>query len=373
MAIQVLQQPAEISFAGNPIIVKAKTTLTGKTFLRVKLNCLVKAYRESEEISYSEDYSYEVASDGIAKFNISSTIQTALERCIEQDSDGNTITQKMYAAKFQLTYKEIYLEDVVEVEEGQTTSEEYKAILGRLTEYESLNMSGIDASSILGAGRILSRKPAGEMIPLGEDIYLPVVDTVSDTVGYHLRQGESQSDYTVFTGGILVPKSIVIPTKGLSIGQVTAGASFEEGKPKYITKPRQDMRHFVFTNSFGLLENITAITKEALEYSIDSNLYVIPREVGYRTNTQVMNFMSTPFATLKMTSGYVSHEWAEWYLNEFLTTRHVWMKLGSRYVPVSIIPEEKNELYDSSKPGLAAISFTVRYSFNGGTLNSFVR
>jgi hypothetical protein len=37
MAIQVLQQPPQIAFAGDPIVVKAKTTLSGKTFLRIKI------------------------------------------------------------------------------------------------------------------------------------------------------------------------------------------------------------------------------------------------------------------------------------------------------------------------------------------------
>lgn len=48
MAIQVLQQPPQIAFAGDPIIVKVKTTLSGKTFLRIKITVNATAFAASE-------------------------------------------------------------------------------------------------------------------------------------------------------------------------------------------------------------------------------------------------------------------------------------------------------------------------------------
>ena len=133
MAIQVIQQPASISFAGDPIIVKAKTTLTGKTFLRIKLKCDVTAYRNSEQHTFSEPYSFEVASDGVATFNVGSTVKTALSRVIVQSADSGEVEQTMYAAKFKLTYKEAFIDGMIEIEEGQVVSEEYHAIPGSLT------------------------------------------------------------------------------------------------------------------------------------------------------------------------------------------------------------------------------------------------
>ena len=124
MAIQVVQQPGAISFAGDPIIAKVKTTLTGKTFLRVKLKCDVTVFRNSEEHTYSEPYSFEVAADGIAEFNVGSTIQTALARYIIQTANNGEMEQTMYAAKFKLTYKEAYIEGMTEIEEEEITSEE---------------------------------------------------------------------------------------------------------------------------------------------------------------------------------------------------------------------------------------------------------
>ena len=373
MAIQVIQQPAAISFAGDPIIVKAKTTLTGKTFLRIKLQCDVTAYRNGEEYVFSEPYSFDVASDGIATFNVGSTVKTALSIVMIQNADSGEVLQTMYAAKFRLTYREAYIDGMLEIEEGEVVSEEYKAIPGALTEYERLTAANSDTTTILGNGRILSRKPSGELIPKGVDFYLPAVDTIKDTLAYSVQQGETKKDYSVFTGGALVPKSIKINTGSLALGSVVIGTSAEPGRAAYIVNPNSDMRNFIFLNGFGMIESVTAVTKESLEYEIQSELYAVPQEIGFRGNTQVINYANSPESTFSMSSGFVSMEWAEWWINEFVVTRRAWILHEGRYIPVAIIPEESNKLFDRSKAGLIAVNFGVRYSFTGGTHNLFVR
>lgn len=372
MAIQVTQQPGAVSFAGDPIIVQAKTNLIGKTFLRIKLKCQATAYRNSEEYPYEEDYSYEVASDGVATFNVGSTIQTALARCIVQEADKGTVGQTMYAAKFMLTYKEVFVDGMVEIEQGEVVSEEYHAIPGSLTEYERLTALSADTSSILGAGRILSRKPEGEILPQGIDFYLPAVDTTSDTLAYSVQQGDTKKEYSIFTGGRYVPKSISVKTDSFGLGEVVIGTAAQPGKKAYVVVPRPDMYHFLFINGFGMLESITATTKEALKYEVQSELYVMPQQIGFRANTQVLNYASTPTPILSMSSGFVSREWAEWWINEFVVTRKAWMLKDGRYIPVAIVPEETNVMYDKSKPSFMAVNFSVRYSFAGGTHNSFI-
>lgn len=373
MAIQVTQQPGEISFAGDPIIVKAKTTLTDKTFLRIKLQCDVTAYRSGEEYPYSEIYSFDVASDGLATFNVGNTVKTALSRAIVQSADSGEVEQTMYAAKYKLTYKEVFIDGMVEIEEGQVISEEYYAIPGSLTEFERLTARYSDTTTVLGNGRILSRKPDGELIPKGVDFYLPAVDTKSDTISYSVQQGETKNSYSQFTGGALVPKSIKVTTGTLSSGSVIIGTAAETGRKAFIVNPNPDMRNFIFLNGFGMLESITAVTKESLEYEIQSETYAVPQEIGFRGNTQVVNYANSPEATFGMSSGFVNREWAEWWVNEFIVTRKAWILHEGRYIPVAIIPDDTVSLYDKSKPGLMAVNFSVRYSFTGGTHNSFIR
>jgi hypothetical protein len=373
MSIQVIQQPGSISFAGDPIIVKARTTLSGKTFLRIRMSCDVKAYRDSEQYAYSEDYAYEVGSDGYATFNVSSTIQTALNRCIVQQESGNAVTQTMFSAQFTLTYRETFLEEGVEIEESRLTSSEYKAIPGALTEFERFSASSADTSSILGSGRILSRKPAGEAVPFGTELYLPVVSTTSGTVSYQLDCGDVHKDLSMYTGGTLVPASIRIDTSSLPMAELKVSFGFESAPVKYTVPRRPDMRDFIFINRFGLAESVTAVMRESLEYAVESNTYVVPSDINFRARTQTVNYASSPQASYGMSSGYVSREWAEWWVNEFTVCRKAWMVENGSLIPVAIIPEESLTLYDRTKPSLIAVNFTVRFSFTGGTFNSFVR
>lgn len=373
MAIQVLQQPPQLSFAGDPIVVRVKTTLTGKTFLRVKLKVEAQAFRSSESISYSEDYTYEVSSDGTAVFNIGETISTALKRCMSCKVSGTTVSQEVYAVRYTLTYKESFLEDMVEIEEGSVTSGIYNAIPGKLTEFERLTANSADTSSLIGSGRILSRKPADGTVVRGIDFYLPSVKTNGDTISYTISQGESKKTGSQYTGGSYVPTSIKISTSSLALGNVTFSTGEETGRNQYVVDSSPDMRHFLFINGFSLIESVTAFTKDSMEYDIQSDTYSVPKEIDFRQNTQIINYAQDPLATFGMSSGYVNREWAEWWISEFLTTKSAWMLVGSRFLPVSIIPEETTEIYDRSKPGLLAVNFSVRFSFTGGTYNSFVR
>lgn len=372
MAIQVIQQPASISFAGDPIVVKARTTLTGKTFLRIKMTCNVTAYRSEEEVSYEEKYVYEVGDDGAATFNVSDTVRIALKRCIQQQVSGTTVSQTAYAARYTLTYKEAFLEDNVEIEEGELTSEEYKALPGNLTEYERLTALNADTSTLLGSGRILSRKPAGDRVVKGVDLYVPAVSTESGTISFSVTDGAGKKDYSQSTGGVLVPASLRIATDSLQEGKLTVSTSAETGKERYVVAPGPQIRHFLFVNGFGLIESVTAVTRESLQYGIESTVYAVPPETGFRATTQVVNFAKAPKGTYGMSSGFVSQEWAEWWVNEFLVTRRAWMLMEGRYLPVAIIPPEDTTLLDRSKPGLISVSFDVRLSFTGGTRNSFV-
>lgn len=373
MAIQLLQQPGSVSFASDPIIVKAKTTLTGKTFLRIKMECTAEAFHSGEGIYYTENYSYEVDSDGTATFNISGTVATAIARCMEQEVEGTDVKQTVYSARITINLWEVFIDGMTEIEQGDTTSTGYTAITGSLTEFERLTADNADTATIIGEGRILSRKPEGEAIPKGIDLYMPAVISTGDTVAYSVEQGETKRNYSIYTGGALVPISLRIPTDELEYGTFKAGIAAEAGKGKYAVPSTPDMRNFLFLNGFGLIESATAVTKESLSYETESEQFVVPSEIGFRSHTRIASYAQQPFVTIEMSSGYVNREWAEWWINEFCTTRKAWMMADGRFLPVAIIPEDTVDLYDRSKPDLLAVNFTVRCSFAGGTYNSFVK
>lgn len=372
MAINLLQQPAAVAFAGDPIITKAKTTLTGKAFLRIKLLCQVKAVRTSEEYVYEESLSYSVSEDGIATFNVGSTIQTALDKYAQQQVNGTIVTQTLYAAKYQLTFKEVYLSGTQEVEGSTVVSEWFNAVMGSLSEYERMTMPNQDTTQVIGSGRMLTRKPEGEIIAQGIDLYVPAVSTLSDSISYYAVQGDNKKTLSKYTGGVFVPASLLISTGSLALGSLRIDTDIETGKEKTVVSAHPSMRHFLFKNSFGLIESISAIMREAMKYSIESNQYIIPSNINFSGYTRVLTYTQTPKVELDMSSGYVNREWAEWWINEFVTTREAWMLEQGRYIPVAIIPEDSNKLFDKSKPGMISVQFKVRYSFAGSTYNRFI-
>ena len=372
MAIQFIQQPGAVSFSGDPIIAKVKTTLSGKTFLRVQTKCAVTVYRDGESYDYAENFSYEVGSDGVAVFSVNDTIKTAFGIYVSQEVTSAGIQQTLFAAKYKLTFQEVYLDGMVEVTEGKLESSEYKAVMGALTEFERLTSPSADTSSILGNGRILSRKPAMERVVKGMRIAVPAVSTKTDTIAYYVKQGETKKEFSVHTGGILVPKTLSLADDWLKEGEVEIGVSGEIVR-KYVAAPHRNLISFLFLNSFELLESVTAESRESLTYEIESETYVVGKEIGFRPNTSLLSYSDPASGKLKMSSGYVSPEWAEWWLSDFVVTRRAWMWKENRWIPVAIIPEESNKLYDRSKPGLVAVNFEVRYSFAGGTQNSFVK
>jgi hypothetical protein len=190
---------------------------------------------------------------------------------------------------------------MVEIEEGETTSEQYNAIPGRLTEFERLTTSNVDTTEILGEGRILSRKPEGDIVPLGWILCIPAVSTRSDTITYSVVQGEESKEYSEYTRGALVPDSLQIITSSLKEGELTVNTGFETGKKRYAVKTNPLMRHFIFLNGFGLMESVVAFTRDSLEYDIQSELYTLPADISSasRVKATTLSIKPNPFRNMK--------------------------------------------------------------------------
>lgn len=371
MSLLLIKQPSAYSFAGNPILVQAQTTLTDKTFLRIVMDCNVQVTDGSASYSYSESYSYFVGEDGKANFNVSPTVKAALEKYEEMEVSGTTVTQRHHCAVFSLSLSEVYLDGMVEVTGDELTSQSYNACTGRMTEYERMFTTTEDTATIIGQGRILSRKPEAELVPIGADLYIPAVSTYQSTISGSVTQGGNTDSVSAFAGRTFVPVSLRVPTASLSVGEFAVFAANDRAKSKFAVEETPDMRHFLFRNGFGVLESVTAFVRESFTYKTESEQYVIPGEIGFKEGKRVVSYSEAPYAYLEMSSGYTSLRWADWWVNEFATTRKAWMKVENRFVPVAIVPEESSQLYDRSKPGLIAVNFMVRFAFAGGTMNAF--
>lgn len=373
MSIQITKQPESVSFSGDPIVVQVRSSLTGKTFLRVRAVCKVSVTGNMQLVSYSEEYSCDVATDGTAVFNVGHTVKTALRKYMKWSVSGKTVTQSVYKAQFTVSFREVYLQDMQEVVGDEVVSDTAVAIPGALSEFERMNPVYTGTVDLLGSGRILSRKPDGERIPEGTDLYIPAVNVGGTSLSYYWEQNGKKTERSMETGGVLVPASAVINSDGIQEGAFTVGIAQGDVSRKYRVPGTKNARNFLFVNGFGLIESVSAFSLEKKSYETESELYVIPSEVnaGYRSN--VVSMAKNPYASLELSSGFVDREWTDWWINEFLVSEMVWMQQGDVFLPVAVVPAETSVLYDRNEPGLSSVEFTVRFSFSGSTSAIFVR
>ncbi len=376
MAITLIQQPGFVSFAANPIIFKAKTTLEDKTMLRIVLTCEVHyaKFESTDSGDYQEDYTYFLGDDKIGTFNVAPTLWALIRRRTENSvNNGNLpdVENDVTSAFFRVTAQEVYVEGINEIKGGSVTSETFVAITGGMTDWEWMSASTTDAMDLLKSGRLLSRKPEGEMLIPDMNFVVPLV---SGTIGLKLnlaRNGETIASKATSENAPWIPMSLPLSTSGCEAGDELVVAYGTSSSHKVVVNKRPEMKVFYFLNGFGLPESVIAYSLESLNYKIESETYNVPQEIEARGYSRVMNFSEQAESEYGMSSGFVSREWAEWWIHEFLPTRMAWMIENGVVVPVAIEPEKTVKLYDKSKPDMMSITFTVRYSFRGGTYNKF--
>ena len=70
MAVTFTQLPGTLNFSNNPILLTAKTSLSGKTFLRIICEATFQLAGDNTEV-YKEAYSSPVSDGGTVTFNLS--------------------------------------------------------------------------------------------------------------------------------------------------------------------------------------------------------------------------------------------------------------------------------------------------------------
>lgn len=148
---------------------------------------------------------------------------------------------------------------------------------------------------------------------------------------------------------------------------VPAGASVPSGSPLGIygiTAPA-DGYEIRFINSLGVHENVFVTCLRTAEVDIHTDKYAIAQQETVGNFSRTIARKSNDRERWKMTSGPLNEQWQQWYLHEFLMADHVWIKVGSNYLPVHILPEETVKGIDRTKPDMLTVDFTIEFDING--------
>lgn len=322
--------PTEFNFADNPIIVNAQWANQDfpeeTSFKQIIVEVIASSSYSGAERTFNF---YLDASEGVtASVDIASAVRSAMaswqpeaEYINVNQADSYTYETGLFAVKLYTRYMkdgEIY------VIAGASRTSTY-AFYGGLSEYDL----GTTDQHIADKGvesLTFTRKPA---------------------------TGEWKA------------KGDLISTSGLDKAMVKT--EFTVNTDSHISQ--DETRQFLFVNSLGVFETVTAWCNEALSYNIESQRMNQGQAPSYFSKAKRSIRKTGGRAVLKMSSGHVNREWADWWTTEFLMAKRYWMAMNGRWVPVTIAPSDDELLiYDKAEHQLPHIDFDVELALGGSIL-----
>ena len=142
----------------------------------------------------------------------------------------------------------------------------------------------------------------------------------------------------------------------------------------YVDTNATNRVQFQFVNGLGVVESISVESLEALETSGTSEITAITAPASFKGVNRMSANKSGRRPKYKMSTGYISQEWAEWWHNEFFDasdkfrktlTASCWMKINGTWFPCVPVLEDDFTLYDRTENGMVKIDFTVHLAIDG--------
>ena len=384
MAITNVIAPALLNFAGNPIVVKATTDQsvagTEKSHLRIVCQVWVKDDKfdtDAEELYF--ELSQPVPDRGTATFNLKDCVMAKVNR-IHSELDMNapisdndeTCWSRVVKLRIRAQVYDVFLFDnqevrgsVVAVKPTASSSVMY-AVPGRLTDFEMMKLGSVLLEG-LSSNKPMSRKPDMGVVYRGETVIYPVVTSsaMSSELSASVGGTRVAASTYAFDSYSLEHQSVTI-NHGAD-GALTVTSTRGGTKSGYYRANNHGVHFLRFINGFGAVENIAVRAKDKLSYEVSGETHSLVQEISTRPTDRRYATKSQPVGVYELSSGYVPVRWAEWYVQELLTSPRVWIQLGGKWVPALIEAEDDCVIYDRTKPEMPHVDFTLRLAIDGVT------
>lgn len=322
--------PTEFNFIENPIIVNVDYDgFPGdSTFRQIVIQVQVTFTWDTSAHNY---YFYADASSGS---NVSVDISSALRASMkgwEPDaasvSLSGTSSITYPHSIFNVWVWQKYMQDGIVVEDTANTTSRIAALAyyGGLTQYELLtyNRHVYDFCTSLD----FSRKPSsGELQAVGD------IKTTSS-----------------FDGSSVKTTTSIVTT-----------ADFEKG----------ELQQFLFVNSLGVLETVSAFSRESLAYGIESETKNLASAPAYFAKPNRTTHKTGGRGKFAMSSGFITRDWADWWTTEFLMAKKYWMLYDGRWLPVTVTPaDDESTVYNKAEQRIPHVDFDVEIAVEGSIRN----
>lgn len=320
-----ITRTADNIFFGSPIVFKvsAGTRPRSSSFHRVILDVSVSGPNGIVETPLSKP----VPQDGATvEFDISSCLIAAHESYVYTPVSTN-VEFPAYRVILSAHDEWVTQGDAVAGPDTDVLSSQ-TFVAGRYSDYERTTLSPLPTTH--------SRKPtAGELVFKGDHVIFSTSQGVSPR----------SSNLTVTAE----------PGRSISIGSRSA----------FVVPAERDSRQFQFVNSRGVIESIRAfgIADETMQTSHTESTYSVFERLTSLSRTYMRKQVKP--SEFKLSSGFVSYEWARWWAYEFCAASQHWMLNDGHWIPVHISIADSTTIIDRTKTDLLHVDFTVTPDLNG--------
>lgn len=380
--ISITEAPASsIVFANNPIAFKATTYYTlaeEESFLRIicratfTLDSVPPYYKGNTK--FEVELSQPVENMGTATFNLSDAAQTIVRSVQSQiDMDGGDALYP-YSVLAEVNFEDVWIKDNQQISgvlEHLRPSASFRVVPGGMTDYEMYVHGERNLALFTSEGKEMTRKPDGGIVYAGERMIVPVLrggNNTSATASVKFLVGEteiySSSD---IIEGLKLDYQTALPENKATEGEFVFNSSLTGPITGYYRTNPHGVHFLRFINGFGAVENISVRSKDKLSYEVSGETHSLVQEATTRPTDRRYATKSQPVGVYELSSGYVPQRWAEWYVQELLTSPRVWIQLGGRWVPALIEAEDDCVIYDRTKPEMPHVDFTLRLAIDGVT------
>lgn len=344
--------PTEFNFIENPIIVHVSSSgfefPEDSTFRQVVIKVDVRSTWDGKDSTY---FFYADASAGTdLSVDISSALRGAMKGW-EPDASkipvsGSGSLTYPYAI-FSATLSVKYMQDGTVFEIAGASRTGAYAYYGGLSEYELMTFSQHVSGMLKNDGNnyYLSRKPRelnnGEMMETG------FVRT-----------------YSYYNNGYVRTSSYVLSSEN-------EGYQGYDGGGHFWHLPSSGERSlFLFLNSLGVLETVSAFSRESLAYGIESETKNLASAPSYFAKPNRTTHKTGGRGKLAMSSGFVTRDWADWWTTEFLMAKKFWMLYDGRWIPVTVTPaDDESTVYNKAEQRIPHVDFDVEIAVEGSIRN----
>lgn len=278
-----------------------------------------------------------------ADYKFDDEVTNAVAALTATSVDGQSYTRSMRTYYLKLLTE--YL-DSTDHEFDTTETQKFtggRCLIGSLTEWERYNISekeNADASYWEHSNPRngdASTKPRTSPERVGDDSITSWVDVNGDGT-----------------------TSVFFPSKA------PVSADSNNAHAPIVLRDSQPYQDFLFVNRRGAVETASALCLEGLDIDIEVDLYNRVERPAFKPSRSIFALTSGGRRSWAMSSGYVTRDWAVWWVQDFLHGQRHWMLLEGRYVPVTVAPSKKSiDIYDLTKQQMAHIDFTVTLALEG--------